>query len=66
MPAPAAPELSYAAYFQEPFRRLLVRAVEKATGQPHLARLYERYRGGELGETGFFDAAVRLLRCGMP
>ncbi len=54
----AAPELSYAAYFQEPLQRLLVRAVEKASGQPHLARLYQRYRCGELGETAFFEAAI--------
>ncbi|MBY9066291.1 lysophospholipid acyltransferase family protein [Hyphomonas sp. WL0036] len=57
----AAPELSYAAYFHDPLKRALVRAVERATGQPKLARLYERYRAGELGETGFFDAAIRLL-----
>jgi len=57
----AAPELSYAAYFNDPLKRALVRGVERATGQPKLARLYERYRAGELGETGFFEAAIRLL-----
>ncbi|MFN7055756.1 lysophospholipid acyltransferase family protein [Hyphomonas sp.] len=57
----AAPELSYAAYFHDPMKRALVRAVEKATGQPKLKRLYERYRAGELGEAGFFEAAIRLL-----
>jgi putative hemolysin len=61
MDAPAAPELSYAAYFNDPLKRALVRAVERATGQPKLAKLYERYRAGELGETGFFEAAIRLL-----
>lgn len=61
MDTPAAPDLSYAAYFNDPLKRLLVRAVERATGQPKLARLYERYRAGELGETGFFEAAIRLL-----
>lgn len=55
------PQLSYAAYFQDPIKRQLVRAVEKVTGQRQLARLYERYRSGELGETGFFDAAIYLL-----
>lgn len=61
MEAAAAPELSYAAYFPDPLKRALVRAVERATGQPKLKRLYERYRAGELGETGFFEAAIRLL-----
>lgn len=61
MEAAAAPELSYAAYFSDPLKRALVRAVERATGQPELKRLYERYRAGELGETGFFEAAIRLL-----
>ncbi|WP_213270180.1 lysophospholipid acyltransferase family protein [Hyphomonas sp.] len=61
MDAPAAPELSYAAYFHDPLKRALVRGVERATGQPKLARLYDRYRAGELGETGFFEAAIRLL-----
>jgi len=57
----AAPDLSYAAYFHDPLKRALVRAVERATGQPKLRRLYERYRAGELGEAGFFEAAIRLL-----
>ncbi|MFN4102181.1 MAG: lysophospholipid acyltransferase family protein [Pararhodobacter sp.] len=57
----AAPDLSYAAYFHDPLKRALVRAVERATGQPKLRRLYDRYRAGELGETGFFEAAIRLL-----
>ncbi len=61
MVAAPAPELSYATYFHDPLKRTLVRAVERATGQPKLARLYERYRSGELGETGFFEAAIRLL-----
>lgn len=61
MDAASAPELSYATYFHDPLKRTLVRAVERATGQPKLARLYERYRSGELGETGFFEAAIRLL-----
>lgn len=57
----ASPELSYAAYFRDPLKRALVRTIERATGQPRLARLYERYRSGELGEAGFFEAAIRLL-----
>lgn len=57
----AAPDLSYAAYFPDPMKRALVRAVERATGQPKLKRLYERYRAGALGEAGFFEAAIRLL-----
>jgi putative hemolysin len=61
MDQPAAPDLSYAAYFHDPLKRALVRAVERATGQLKLRRLYERYRAGELGEAGFFEAAIRLL-----
>lgn len=56
-----APELSYAAYFGDPWKRALVRAVERASGQPELARLYTHYREHLANDVPFFEAAVRLL-----
>ncbi|MEM8615805.1 MAG: lysophospholipid acyltransferase family protein [Pseudomonadota bacterium] len=54
------PQLSYAAYFDHPVKRNLVRAIERLSGQPRLQKLYERYRA-DLADEPFFEAAVRLL-----
>lgn len=61
MKAEAAPELSYASYFDDPLKRALVRAVEHASGQPKLAKLYAHYREHLANDVPFFEAAVRLL-----
>lgn len=61
MKAEAAPELSYASYFDDPLKRALVRAVEHASGQPKLAKLYAHYRAHLANDVPFFEAAVRLL-----
>ncbi len=55
-----APKLSYAAYFDHPLKRGMVRAIEKLSGQPRLQRLYEQYRA-DLADEPFFAAAVKLL-----
>jgi putative hemolysin len=55
------PELSYAAYFDDPLKRRLVRAVERVSGQPKIAALYEHYRAHLANDVPFFEAAIRLL-----
>ena len=62
IPAPApSPELSYAAYFDDPVKRRLVRAVEHLSGQPRLKKLYQHYREHLANDVPFFEAAIRLL-----
>lgn len=56
----AAPKLSYAAYFDHPLKRGVVRTIERLSGQPYLQRLYETYRDS-LADEPFFAAAVKLL-----
>lgn len=55
-----APKLSYAAYFDHPLKRGMVRTIERLSGQPYLQRLYEKYREN-LTDEPFFAAAVKLL-----
>ena len=54
------PQLSYATYFDHPLKRGLVRAVERASGQKRLQKLYETYRA-DLAHEPFFAAAIKLL-----
>ncbi|MEM6412455.1 MAG: lysophospholipid acyltransferase family protein [Pseudomonadota bacterium] len=56
-----APDLSYASYFSHPVQRAVVRAVEKATGQPKIKELYDHYREHLANDVPFFEAAIRLL-----
>ena len=55
------PDLSYAAYFSNPFQRAVVRVVERATGQPRIKQLYDHYRQHLADDVPFFEAAIRLL-----
>jgi putative hemolysin len=58
-------QFTYAAPTDSAARRLVIRAIERATGQPHLKRLYlEFQRERDSGETedDFFTAGVRKLR----
>jgi putative hemolysin len=64
-PAPAADEeveFSYAHGGQTLFRRGLIRAVERLSGQPRLKALYDDWAAGNAGGENPFDAAMRLLR----
>lgn len=54
------PQLSYAAYFDHPLKRGMVRTIERLSGQPYLQRLYETYRAS-LTDEPFFAAAIKLL-----
>ncbi|MEM9668920.1 MAG: lysophospholipid acyltransferase family protein [Pseudomonadota bacterium] len=56
-----APDLSYASYFDHPVQRAVVRAVERATGQPRIKQLYDHYREHLANDVPFFEAAIRLL-----
>jgi len=54
-------EFSYADPADPPFKRSLIRTIERATGQPYLRWLYEQHlRHPVAGET-FWDATIRLL-----
>ncbi len=52
---------SYAAYFADPVKRSLVRAVEAVSGQPKMKKLYEYYRAELAERESFWSAAVSLL-----
>ena len=54
------PQLSYAAYFDHPLKRGMVRTIERLSGQPYLQRLYETYRAS-LTDAPFFATALKLL-----
>ncbi|MEM9054127.1 MAG: lysophospholipid acyltransferase family protein [Pseudomonadota bacterium] len=54
------PQLSYAAYFDHPLKRGVVRAIERLSGQQKLQQLYETYRA-DLAHEPFFAAALKLL-----
>lgn len=53
---------TYAAPEHGRLKRLVIRAVERITGQPRLKRLYMENQRQPLAGEGFWDAAVRLLR----
>jgi len=53
---------SYAAPSDPPFKRGLIRLVEKATGQPKLKRLYLDNQRFPRPDESFWEAAVRTLR----
>ncbi|MGB0694285.1 MAG: lysophospholipid acyltransferase family protein [Rhodospirillaceae bacterium] len=53
---------SYAAESQNAAQRLLIRMIERSTGQPKLKRLYMHNRAHPEPGESFWDAALRLLR----
>ena len=60
--APETDNFSYAAPDDPRLKRMVIRAIEGMTGQPHLKRLYDQHRQNpRRGET-FLDAAIRLLQ----
>jgi putative hemolysin len=61
-PLPPQVQFTYSHPDQTPFRRALIRAVEQASGQPKLQRLYADWAacGKRPGES-VFNAALRLL-----
>ena len=58
----AAPSFTYSHPGQSRFRRGLIRAVERVSGQPKLLGLYRDWQsGGKRQGESVFDAALRLL-----
>lgn len=60
-PAGDEPNFSYASPDDGPFKRLAIRTIEKATGQPHLRRLYLQHRRAPRPGEDFWASAVRRL-----
>jgi len=52
---------SYATEEDPHFKRLLIRAVERMTGQPYLKRLYDEHRSNPVPGESFWAAALRQL-----
>ncbi|HEY5238518.1 MAG TPA: lysophospholipid acyltransferase family protein [Rhizomicrobium sp.] len=52
---------SYAAPDDPWAKRLLIRAIERATGQPYLKRIYDDNRANPVKGESFFAAAIRRL-----
>src|SRR5689334_3813161 len=52
---------SYATPDDPRLKRLLIRAVEKMTGQPYLKRLYDEHRANPVPGESFWAAAIRQL-----
>lgn len=55
-------DFTYSHPGQTRFRRALIRAVERASGQPMLRGLYRDWQAGPRHDESVFDAALRLLR----
>ena len=52
---------SYATEDDPRLKRLLIRAVERMSGQPHLKRLYDEHRTNPVPGESFWAAAIRNL-----
>ena len=62
MPPPSQIEsFSYATEEDPRLKRLLIRAVERMTGQPYLKRLYDEHRTNPIPGESFWAAAIRQL-----
>ncbi len=55
------PYFSYASPEDGRMKRMLIRAVERATGQPRLKRMYLQNRDDPREDESFWDAAIRYL-----
>ena len=60
-PADHIQNFSYATEDDPRLRRLLIRAVERMTGQPYLKRLYDEHRTNPVPGESFWAAAIRNL-----
>lgn len=52
---------SYATPDDPRLKRLLIRAVERMTGQPHLKRLYDKHQQNPRAGESFWEASIRQL-----
>ena len=60
-PSKQIDSFSYATEEDPRFKRLLIRAVERMTGQPYLKRLYDEHRSHPVPGESFWAAALRQL-----
>jgi len=60
-PAKQTDSFSYATEDDPRLKRLLIRAVERMSGQPHLKRLYDEHRSNRPAGENFWMAAIRSL-----
>ncbi len=61
MPSDETDSFSYATDEDPRLKRLLIRAIERMTGQPYLKRLYDEHRANRPPGENFWAAAVRSL-----
>lgn len=61
-PGQLPPDFSYAAPDDPWVKRLIIRAIERVTGQPHLKSLYDQHLADPVPGESFWDAAVRRLQ----
>jgi len=59
--ADSADDFSYAAPEDPRFKRLIIRLIERMSGQPYLKSLYDDHRNNPVPGESFWDAAVRML-----
>ena len=57
---------SYATADDPRLKRLVIRAVERMTGQPYLKRLYDEHRTSRASGENFWAAAIRSLERASP
>ncbi|HEY4264600.1 MAG TPA: lysophospholipid acyltransferase family protein [Micropepsaceae bacterium] len=60
-PSNPTDSFSYATEDDPRLKRLLIRAIERMTGQPHLKRLYDEHRTNPVPGESFWAAAIRNL-----
>jgi putative hemolysin len=61
MPSQLGGSFSYATDEDPKLKRLLIRAIEKMTGQPYLKRLYDDYRANAVPGESFWASALSRL-----
>lgn len=57
-----APEVSYCNPDDPVFRQIMIRAIERLTGQPRLQRMYDDYRRLRREDDDFWQSAIEWLR----
>lgn len=60
-PAESVDTFSYASPDDPRFKRMIIRLIERVTGQPYLKWLYDEHRAHPVPGESFWDAAIRKL-----
>jgi putative hemolysin len=61
MPNATSDTFSYASAEDKRLKRLVIRMIERMTGQPHLKRIYDEHRANPKPGESFWDSAIRRL-----